>query len=124
MDDDHVYHPYPTYGHVELVDPHGTPVAEGERGRIITTTLDGRGMPLLRYDTGDSALLVGHDAAGTPLFRDILSRRGREGLVRADGELFTTTPFNVHGEEFECVYRFKLRQEVPGRATLLSLIHI
>ena len=119
MDDDHVYHPYPTYGHVELVDPHGTPVAEGERGRIITTTLDGRGMPLLRYDTGDSALLVGHDAAGTPLFRDILSRRGREGLVRADGELFTTTPFNVHGEEFECVYRFKLRQEVPGRATLL-----
>ena len=30
-----------------------------------------------------------------------------------------TTSFNVHGEEFECVDRFKLRQEVPGRATLL-----
>ncbi|MDN5631314.1 MULTISPECIES: AMP-binding protein [unclassified Kocuria] len=119
MDEDHVYHPYPTYGHVELVDPHGAPVDVGERGRIVTTTLDGRGMPLLRYDTGDSGLLVGHDDAGTSLFRDILARRGREGLVRADGELFSTTCFNVHGKEFECVYRFKLRQEVPGRATLV-----
>lgn len=119
MDEDHVYHPYLTYGHVELVDPDGAPVAEGERGRIVSTTLDGRGMPLVRYDTGDSGLLVGHDDAGTPLFRDILARRGREGLVRADGQLFSTTPFNVHGREFQCVYRFKLRQEVPGRATLL-----
>lgn len=119
MDEEHIYHPYPTYGHVELVDPAGAPVAVGERGRIVTTSLDGRGMPLLRYDTGDSGLLVGHDDAGTPLFRDILARRGREGLVRADGSLFATTSLTAHGEELECVYRFKLRQEVPGRATLL-----
>ncbi|RLP59930.1 phenylacetate--CoA ligase family protein [Kocuria rhizophila] len=118
MDDDHVYHPYPTYGHVELLDPRGRPVPEGERGRIVTTTLDGRGMPLLRYDTGDSAQLVGHDAIGTPLFRDILARRGREGLVRTDGELFPTTSFTAHGSELACVYRFRLRQDVPGRATL------
>lgn len=118
-DEDQVYHPYPLYGHVELLNPDGAPVAVGRRGRIVTTSLDGRGMPLVRYDTGDSAELVGHDHAGTPLFRDILARRGREGLVRADGEVFSTTSFNVHGEEFECVDRFKLRQEVPGRAVLL-----
>lgn len=118
-DEDHVYHPYPLYGHVELLDASGDPVSIGQRGRVVTTSLDGRGMPLVRYETGDSAELVGHDATGTPLFRDILARRGREGLVRADGGLFSTTSFNVHGEEFECVDRFKLRQEVPGRAVLL-----
>lgn len=119
MDDQFVYHPYPLYGHVELVDRRGRHVAVGERGRIITTTLDGRGMPLVRYDTGDSAELVGQDAVGSPLFKDILSRRGREGLVREDGEVFSTTPFNVHGHEFECVHRFKFRQDEPGKAVLL-----
>lgn len=119
LDDDFVYHPYPLYGHVELLHPDGSPVEVGERGRIVTTTLDGRGMPLVRYDTGDSAELVGHDRIGTPLFANILARRGREGLVKADGRTFSTTPFNVHGHEFECVYRFKIRQEVPGKAVLL-----
>jgi len=119
LDENFVYHPYPLYGHVELLHRDGQPVELGERGRIVTTTLDGRGMPLIRYDTGDSAELVGHDNVGTPLFKNILARRGREGLVKADGETFSTTPFNVHGHEFECVHRFKIRQEVPGKAVLL-----
>lgn len=117
--DDLVYHAYPLYGHVELLHPDGSPVLPGERGRVVTTSLDGRGMPLVRYDTGDSAQLVGYDAVGTPQFRDILARRGREGLVKADGELFATTPLNVHGQEFRCVHRFKIRQDMPGRAVLV-----
>lgn len=119
LDDDFVYHPYPLYGHVELLNQDGSAVAVGERGRIITTTLDARGMPLVRYDTGDSAELVGHDQVGTPLFTNILARRGREGLIKADGQTFSTTPFNVHGHEFECVHRFKIRQDTPGKAVLL-----
>lgn len=119
MDDDHVYHSYPTYGYVELVHPDGTLVKEGERGRIVTTTLDGRGQPLLRYDTGDSAEFVGVANNGSVAFKDILSRRGREGLVRSDGRLFPTTSLRGQGEEFSCVYRFRFRQEVPGRAVLV-----
>lgn len=119
MDDDHVYHSYPTYGYVELVNPDGSHVNPGERGRVVTTSLDGRGQPMLRYDTGDSAEFIRVDKNGSVVFREILSRRGREGLVRTDGELFPTTSFLLHSEDFSCVYRFRIRQEVPGEAVLV-----
>ena len=41
LDEDFVYHPYPLYGHVELLHRDGKPVELGERGRIVTTTLEG-----------------------------------------------------------------------------------
>ena len=119
MDEEHTYHSYPTYGYVELVNPDGSHVSPGERGRVVSTSLDGRGQPLLRYDTGDSAELVRVDANGSVAFKEILSRRGREGLVRADGELYSTTSFLLHSEDFSCVYRFRIRQEVPGQAVLV-----
>lgn len=119
MDDDHAYHSYPTYGYVELVHPDGSHVNPGERGRVVTTSLDGRGQPMLRYDTGDSAEFIRVDSNGSVVFKEILSRRGREGLVRADGELYATTSFLLHSEDFSCVYRFRIRQEVPGEAVLM-----
>jgi len=39
--------------YVEIVDIAGKPVAPGEFGEIVFTTLTRRGMPLLRYRTGD-----------------------------------------------------------------------
>lgn len=118
QDGDRLYHSYPLYGHVELVDPRGVPVGPGERGRLVTTSLDGRGMPLVRYDTGDSAEFVRADPDGSVVFKDILSRRGREGLVRTDGSLFSVTSYGFDGAEFPLIRKFAFRQDVPGRATL------
>jgi phenylacetate-CoA ligase len=43
---------------VELIDPgSGRPVAPGERGELVFTTLTKEAMPLLRYRTGDLAAL-------------------------------------------------------------------
>ena len=40
----------------EVVDPStGSPVADGEEGELVATTLTRRGMPLIRYRTGDMA---------------------------------------------------------------------
>lgn len=46
-------HHHPELIIVELLDDEGRPVAPGERGEVVITTLGIEGMPLLRYRTGD-----------------------------------------------------------------------
>jgi phenylacetate-coenzyme A ligase PaaK-like adenylate-forming protein len=56
---------------IEVVNPTtGAPLAKGEIGEVVFTTLTRRGMPLIRYRTGDlSRLLPGTCACGSPLLR-------------------------------------------------------
>jgi phenylacetate-CoA ligase len=65
---------------MEIVDPDtGEPLPDGAEGEIVITTLSRRGMPLVRYRTGDLATLLPRDArcaCGMPTRR--MSRvRGR-----------------------------------------------
>lgn len=55
--------------YVEIVHPHtGRRVSDGEEGEIVFTTLTRRGMPLLRYRTGDiSRFIPGACPCGTAL---------------------------------------------------------
>jgi phenylacetate-coenzyme A ligase PaaK-like adenylate-forming protein len=55
----------------EIVDPiDGTPLPEGESGEVVFTTLTRRGMPLIRYRTGDLAMfLTGPCTCGSVLRR-------------------------------------------------------
>ncbi|MDR2130066.1 MAG: AMP-binding protein [Odoribacteraceae bacterium] len=46
-------HHHPELIICELVDERGNPVAEGEVGELVVTTLGVEGMPLLRFKTGD-----------------------------------------------------------------------
>jgi phenylacetate-coenzyme A ligase PaaK-like adenylate-forming protein len=56
---------------IEIVAPEtGEPVPTGEAGEVVFTTLARRGMPLIRYRSGDlSRLLPGACACGSPLAR-------------------------------------------------------
>jgi phenylacetate-coenzyme A ligase PaaK-like adenylate-forming protein len=50
------FHIFPDLCIVETIDPEtGDPVAEGEKGEIVYTAIDGRGSVVLRYRTGDIA---------------------------------------------------------------------
>ena len=55
----------------EIIDPvDGTPLPEGESGEVVFTTLTRRGMPLIRYRTGDlAAFLPGPCPCGSVLRR-------------------------------------------------------
>lgn len=119
MDEQRIFHPEPLYGVVDLVDEAGQSVEVGARGRIISTGLRLPGQPFLRYDTGDSVERVGTDPWGQPTFREIRSRRGREGLIDARGQLITLSAFNFHGPEADAIRRFRLRQSVQGKAVLV-----
>lgn len=48
-------HHHPELIICELIDEEGNPVAEGEAGELVVTTLGVEGMPLLRFRTGDVA---------------------------------------------------------------------
>lgn len=46
-------HQHPALIIVEVLDENGKPVADGETGEVVVTTLGVEGMPLLRFRTGD-----------------------------------------------------------------------
>jgi phenylacetate-coenzyme A ligase PaaK-like adenylate-forming protein len=68
----------------EIVNPaSGQPVADGEMGEIVFTTLTRRGMPLIRYRTGDlSRFIPGGCPCGTALKTLEHVRRRLIGAVR------------------------------------------
>lgn len=76
---------------IEVVDPqNGEPLAIGESGEVVFTTLNRRGMPLIRYRTGDiSRLLPGTCACRSPLARlERIHRRAGGGIrLTETGEL-------------------------------------
>ncbi len=83
----------------EVVEPStGRALADGEEGELVLTTLSRRGMPLVRYRTGDYARLLpreGRCACGSPLRR--MSRvRGR-----VDDMVIVGAANNVLPDEFD-----------------------
>jgi len=58
--------------HVEILDEHDQPVAEGKRGEVVLTGGRNPYLPLLRYRTGDFASLASH--AGRPVLVDLEGR--------------------------------------------------
>ncbi|EGJ48762.1 DVU_1553 family AMP-dependent CoA ligase [Desulfocurvibacter africanus] len=68
--------------YVEIVDPEsGQPLPAGQEGEVVLTTLRRRGMPLLRYRTGDlGRLLFEPCPCGTSLPRLMVRGRGDTGV--------------------------------------------
>ena len=58
--------------YVEVVDADGHKVADGDIGELAVTTLTRRGMPFIRYRTGDEAILTGERCPCGSLLRRIL----------------------------------------------------
>jgi phenylacetate-coenzyme A ligase PaaK-like adenylate-forming protein len=87
---------------IEVVNPMtGTPVAHGEIGEVVFTTLTRRGMPLIRYRTGDlSRLLPGTCACGSPLLRlERLHGRVTGGIQLNEVDKLTLTMLD------ECIFK-------------------
>ncbi|MEQ8953188.1 MAG: hypothetical protein RL120_03575 [Gammaproteobacteria bacterium] len=74
------YHVNTEHACVEIVDDGGNPVAAGESGRLLVSTLNNPAMPLVRYDSGDLATAsAGACPCGRslPSFENILGRHIR-----------------------------------------------
>ena len=71
---------------VEIVDENGRPSAPGSTGAIVVTDLKNAAMPLLRYDTDDTAEAVAGPGAhmwtrGPAVFRRLEDPRNYSGAA-------------------------------------------
>jgi phenylacetate-coenzyme A ligase PaaK-like adenylate-forming protein len=107
----------------EVVDhTTGRPCADSEVGEVVFTTLTRRGMPLIRYRTGDIARLISAPCRCGTALRRMGQVRGRwDGAVRLDADCVLTLPdmdealFGLRGL---LDYRATVLQEKDGRFRL------
>lgn len=115
-------HFWPTYGKAELVDFDGKPVTvPGQLGEIVGTAFDNRVMPLVRYRTGDLAVLSAKESELFPgtLVVDRIEGRLQEFIVcRGDRLVSIATIGAAHFDELAAAERMQFEQFEPGRAVL------
>lgn len=115
----------PLYGITELINEEGVCVeTPGTRGRIISTGLISLGMPLLNYDTGDTAELVesaSYDNCYRMKVRNIKPRRSQDILVGNNGALISLAAINIHSQNYNNVREFQFYQEREGRVVVRAV---
>lgn len=98
---------------VEILDPTGNPVPDGEVGEIVVTAGENPLLPLVRYRTGDFARLV--EVAGRPALAD-LEGRAHTRFLAADGSLVAsvdlTQQLQAHG-----ALGWSVHQDAAGSVT-------
>jgi phenylacetate-coenzyme A ligase PaaK-like adenylate-forming protein len=116
------YHIFPEYGVVEIVrEDAKLAEQEGEEGELVGTSLYNRAMPLVRYRTGDWAV-VGPQRCPCgrryPLLGETRGRWLQEMLVGKLDNLISMTALNMHSGVFDRVQQFQFYQQEKGRVDL------
>lgn len=115
-------HVFPEYGVVEIIKEDGLPATEeGETGELVGTTLNNPMMPLLRYRTGDWAVIGPKTCACGRNYRLLSETRGRwlqEMLIGKWNNRISITALNMHSSIFDNVAQFQFHQREIGKAEL------
>ncbi|MET7737584.1 AMP-binding protein [Streptomyces sp. NPDC005402] len=99
---------------VEVLDDRGEPCADGEKGRVVVTTLNNRSMPLLRYETSDiAALLKRTGELPYPAMSTVAGRR--QDLIR--------TPTGDHVDAYLFSYLFMRFPEIHWFQVVQTEVH-
>ncbi len=102
---------------VEVLDDDGAPTPRGLEGNVVVTDLFNRGMPLIRYATGDRAI-AGFTTCpcgrGLPMLSCVTGRR-LDMLVASDGRVIPGEFFPHMVKDFPAVRRFQVIQEESDR---------
>lgn len=110
---------------LEVVDDDGAPVPPGSVGRIIITNLHARGMPFIRYDTGDLGSYAPAPCPcgrGMPLL-DIHSGRRCDTIYTRSGGRFPGTSIGISRFGLLGVSQFQMVQEDLDHLLVRAIVH-
>lgn len=98
---------------LEIVDPSGNPVHDGEYGELVGTSLSNMGFPLLRYRTGDmTRFLPGECTCGRDSRRIARIDTKREDLLlMPDGSLLSASNLTFPFKEVDNILESQLYQK-------------
>jgi len=107
---------------IELLDPQGEEVPDGQVGRVVVTDLFNRATPLIRYDgLGDYAVRKeGLCSCGRPL--PLLARlegRMADSVVLPNGQTVHPYSLTLALEDIPHLNKFQIRQERPDHIRVL-----
>ena len=106
---------------IEIVDGDGKPQPPGRAGEIVVTHTAGKGFPLIRYRTGDVAVLDDRPCEcgrGLPLIREIQGRT-TDFVVARDGTVMHGLALIYVVRGLPGVEKFKIVQESLDRTQVL-----
>jgi len=120
------YHVNAEHVIVEIVDEANRPVAAGEMGRILITTLENRLMPLIRYEIGDYAIASGDAVCSCGRTLPTIGRiigRGINLFRMPDGRLVSPWPLVGPLKAHREIEQFQIVQESVDRFVVRYVSH-
>ena len=103
------------FGYVEVVDEEGMPVAPGQPGYLVGTSLHNTAMPMIRYRTTDySAVLTEPCPCGrtSPRLRDVTTK-AEDIVITPDGRMISPSVLTHPFKPLDQIVKSQLIQERP-----------
>lgn len=117
-DKTYTYKASPLYGYVEVIKDSGEYAQSGEKGEIVATSFCNRGMPFIRYRTGDIGL-VAKRTGGLVYFKEILGRK-QDYLISKNRQKVSLAPLTIgqHLSAFGKISNWQFIQEEVGKVRI------
>lgn len=108
----------PYYGITEVLDQNGKHVNVGEEGEIVVTGFSHKGLPFIRYKTGDMAIYGGNEN-GWVVLKSLLGR-SVDYIVNSQGIKIYLTGFifGGHLRAFNYINDWQIKQTESGLVTI------
>jgi phenylacetate-CoA ligase len=112
-----VYYAHPAYGITELLDDAGGSIdGLSQIGELVGTGFINKGMPLLRFKTGDySSWTKSEGAIQMPSLSEIKGRWAQEYVIGKEGKKVSLTSLNMHSDVYAKVKKMQYVQNEPGK---------
>ena len=108
------YQASPVYGYIEVIKDDGTYADDGEEGEVVATSLCNRGMPFIRYRTGDRVIV--RRRRGGMIWFDVFYGRTQDYVFDKKNRKIALTAliFGQNFAAFKNMIRWQLQQDEIG----------